>query len=139
MGAHNGMRGGRWFTDLDEPPLRALVAEVPGPGVNRIDVTDDAHPGRFDEKWLNAWCVRGAGRVGHGLLPPHKPIRLRNPAGHLLIQVGVTKRVVQHPGARKRDVWYMSARIEKYACLPGIPLTSSKIWPYLMPSRSSRS
>ena len=59
LGAHDGMRGGRWFTDLDEPALRALVAQVPGLLVDRVDVTGDARPGRSEEKWLNAWCVRG--------------------------------------------------------------------------------
>ena len=59
LGAHDGMRGGRWFTDLDEPALRALIAEVPGLGVDRIDITDDVRLGRSGEKWLNAWCVRG--------------------------------------------------------------------------------
>ena len=59
LGAHDGMCNGRWFTDLDEPALRALVAEVPGLRVDRVDVTSDVRPGRSDEKWLNAWCVRG--------------------------------------------------------------------------------
>lgn len=59
LGAHGGMRGGRWFTDLDEPALRALIAEVPRLRVDRIEITGDARPGRSDEKWLNAWCVRG--------------------------------------------------------------------------------
>ena len=59
LGAHDGMRGGRWYTDLDEPALRALIAEVPGLGVDRIDITDDVRLGRSGEKWLNAWCVRG--------------------------------------------------------------------------------
>ena len=59
LGAHDGMRGGRWFTDLDEPTLRALIAEVPGLGVDRVEITGDARPGRSGEKWLNAWCVRG--------------------------------------------------------------------------------
>ena len=59
LGHHDGMRDGRWFTDLDEPTLRALIAEVPGLRVDRIDITGDARPGRSDEKWLNAWCVRG--------------------------------------------------------------------------------
>ena len=44
------MRGGRWFADLDEPALRALVAGVPGLGVDRVDVTGDARPGRSGEK-----------------------------------------------------------------------------------------
>ena len=59
LGAHDGMRNGRWFTDLDEPALRDLIAEVPGLRVDRVDVTGDARPGRSGEKWLNAWCVRG--------------------------------------------------------------------------------
>lgn len=59
LGIHDGMRGGRWFTDLDEPALRALIAEVPGLRVDRVDVTSDVRPSRSDEKWLNAWCVRG--------------------------------------------------------------------------------
>ena len=59
LGTHDGMRGGRWFTDLDEPALRALIAEVPGLRIDRVDVTDDARPSRSGEKWLNAWCVRG--------------------------------------------------------------------------------
>ena len=46
LGAHDGMRNGRWFTDLDEPAFRDLV------------VTSDVRPGRENEKWLNAWCVR---------------------------------------------------------------------------------
>ena len=50
LGFHDGMRGGRWFTDLDEPALRALIAEVPGLRVDRVDVTDDVRPGRSDEK-----------------------------------------------------------------------------------------
>ena len=58
LGAHDGMRGNRWFTDLDEPALRALIATVPGLRVDRVDVTGDARPGRANEKWLNAWCVR---------------------------------------------------------------------------------
>ena len=58
LGAHDGMRVGRWFTDLDEPALRTLIVEVPGLRVDRVDVTADARPGRSDEKWLNTWCVR---------------------------------------------------------------------------------
>ena len=44
LGAHDGMRGGHWFTDLDEPALRVLIAEVPGLRVDRVDVTDAAAP-----------------------------------------------------------------------------------------------
>lgn len=58
LGSHDGMRNGRWFTDLDEPAFRALIAKVPELEIDRIDVTRDVRPGRADEKWLNAWCVR---------------------------------------------------------------------------------
>ena len=58
LGSHDGMRNGRWFTDLDEPAFRALTAKVPELEIDRIDVTSDVRPGRADEKWLNIWCVR---------------------------------------------------------------------------------
>lgn len=58
LGNHDGMRNGRWFTDLDKPAFRNLIAEVPELRIDRIDVTSDVRPGRADEKWLNAWCVR---------------------------------------------------------------------------------
>lgn len=58
LGNHDGMRNGRWFTDLDESAFRVLIADVPELRINRIDVTCDVRPGRSNEKWLNAWCVR---------------------------------------------------------------------------------
>lgn len=58
LGTHDGMRNGRWFTDLDEPAFRNLVAEIPELRIDRIGVTSDVRSGRADEKWLNAWCVR---------------------------------------------------------------------------------
>ena len=60
LGNHDGMRNGRWFTDLDESAFRDLVANVPELRIDHIDVTSDVRPGRTDEKWLNAWCVRDA-------------------------------------------------------------------------------
>lgn len=57
-GPYDGMYDSRWFTDLDEPAFRALIAEVPELTIDRIDVMSDVSPGRSDEKWLNAWCVR---------------------------------------------------------------------------------
>lgn len=56
LSARGSMRGGRWFADLDEPALRALIAEVPGLGADRVEITGDARPG---EKWVNVLCVRG--------------------------------------------------------------------------------
>lgn len=54
LGAHDGIRNGRWFTDLDKPAFRALVAEAPEPAIDRIDVTSNVRPGRANEKRLNA-------------------------------------------------------------------------------------
>ena len=58
LGSHDGMRNGRWFTDLDNPAFREIVAGVPELMIDCIDVTNDVRPGRADEKRLNAWCVR---------------------------------------------------------------------------------
>ena len=58
IGEHDGMRNGRWFTDMTEQSFRRLVDDVKDLTVDRIDVTSDVRPGRSDEKWLNAWCMR---------------------------------------------------------------------------------
>lgn len=47
-------QGGRWFTDLDEVGLGALVAAVPGLAVLEAWTTGDRRPGREEERWLNA-------------------------------------------------------------------------------------
>ena len=58
LGKHNGMRNGRWFTDLDVPAFQALIEMVPALRIDRMEITPDARPGRESEKWLNAWCMR---------------------------------------------------------------------------------
>lgn len=35
-----------------------FIADVPEPVINRIEVASDVHPGRGDEKLVNAWCAR---------------------------------------------------------------------------------
>ena len=59
FGDHDGMRNGRWFTDMTEGFFRSLIDGVDGLTIDRIDVTSDVRPNRADEKWLNAWCRRG--------------------------------------------------------------------------------
>ena len=51
-GTYTGMRGGRWFTDLDEAALEALLPE----NLSIIDIwtSADVRPGRQGERWLNA-------------------------------------------------------------------------------------
>lgn len=63
LGNFEGERNGRWFTDLDESAFRQLIDGVPGLHVEAIDITGDVRPGREQEKWLNAWCVRVAPEV----------------------------------------------------------------------------
>lgn len=58
IGDHDGMRNGRWFTDMTEHSFRRLIDDVEDLTVDRIDVTSDVRPGRSDEKWLNAWCMK---------------------------------------------------------------------------------
>lgn len=59
-GTFEGMRHGRWFTDMDEELLRSLVAHAEGLRLNEIEVTPDVRPGRVGEMWVNAWCNRYA-------------------------------------------------------------------------------
>lgn len=58
LGDFEGMRNGRWFTDLDEESFSELIDGINGLRINSLDITSDIRPGRADEKWLNAWCIR---------------------------------------------------------------------------------
>ena len=56
-GTFEGMRSGRYFTDLNEERLEKLLAEAAG-GKTRLCIckrwiSGDVRPGREDEKWLN--------------------------------------------------------------------------------------
>ena len=58
-GAGEREHGGRWFTDLDEKGLAALVEGVPGLAVIETWVTGDRREEREGERWLNAVVARG--------------------------------------------------------------------------------
>lgn len=58
LGDFEGMRNGRWFTDLDENSFSELIDGIDDLRVDLRDITSDVRPGRADEKWLNAWCIR---------------------------------------------------------------------------------
>ena len=60
-GALRGMRGGRYFTDMDEAGLERLMAQLPGLSVAWTRVTADVRPGRESERWLNVLCRKPAG------------------------------------------------------------------------------
>ena len=52
-GEYEGLRNGRYFTDMTEESLEKLLAEVPGLQVEELWVTSDVRPGRGEETWLN--------------------------------------------------------------------------------------
>ena len=52
-GAFEGIRNGRYFTDINEERLEALLEEVQGFTPIEVWISGDARPGREEEKWLN--------------------------------------------------------------------------------------
>lgn len=48
-----GMREGRWFTDLTEASLQALIGRTPGLVARELWLTSDLRVGREQEDWLN--------------------------------------------------------------------------------------
>ena len=52
-GTFEGIRNGRYFTDLTEESLQVILDKVGGLEIIRTGITGDARPGREDEKWLN--------------------------------------------------------------------------------------
>ncbi len=59
-GTFEGVRNGRYFTDLTEESLKQILDQVGGLDVIRTGITGDARPGREDEKWLNVLLRRRA-------------------------------------------------------------------------------
>ena len=57
-GDFEGIRGGRYFTDLTEESLAGLMAEVPSLQIVDIWITNDVRPGREEERWINILARR---------------------------------------------------------------------------------
>ena len=57
-GDFEGIRGGRYFTDLTETLLESLMAEVPSLQVAETWITNDVRPGREEERWINILARR---------------------------------------------------------------------------------
>lgn len=55
-GTFEGMRNGRYFTNLTEERLEVILKEVGGLRVEELWITGDARPGRGDERWLNVFA-----------------------------------------------------------------------------------
>lgn len=62
LGTHEGMRNGRWFTDMTEYSIRSVMADIDDLSVQSISTTTDVRPGRGTEQWLNIWCVKEKAR-----------------------------------------------------------------------------
>lgn len=52
-GVYEGIKNGRYFTDMTEDSLVKLLHEVGELEVKELWVTSDVRPGRGEEKWLN--------------------------------------------------------------------------------------
>ena len=52
-GTFEGERNGRYFTDMTEESLSALLNKATGFFIEEQWITSDARPGREEEKWLN--------------------------------------------------------------------------------------
>lgn len=57
-GSFEGVRDGRYFTDLDEAGFANIIDSVPSLDLLEIKVTFDVRPGREDELWLNCLTSR---------------------------------------------------------------------------------
>ena len=57
-GEFEGIRGGRYFTDLTEKSLTSLMAEVPSLQIVDTWITNDVRPGREEERWINILARR---------------------------------------------------------------------------------
>lgn len=53
-GDFEGLRNGRYFTDLDEDSFKTLLGKIPNLDIIRLWKTVDVRPGRENETWLNA-------------------------------------------------------------------------------------
>lgn len=52
-GTFEGVRNGRYFTDMTEETFAALLEKVTALSLEEQWISDDVRPGRGDEKWLN--------------------------------------------------------------------------------------
>ena len=52
-GNFEGMRNGRYFTDMDNTKFDDFISQYPNITVEELWVTGDVRPGRSNEQWLN--------------------------------------------------------------------------------------
>lgn len=59
-GTFSGERNGRFFTDMDETVLDAILEDISALEIHREYITEDVRPCREAEKWLNVFLKRKA-------------------------------------------------------------------------------
>lgn len=52
-GAFEGMRNGRYFTDMTEESFKCLIQDIPHLEITKMWISSDVRPKREHEKWLN--------------------------------------------------------------------------------------
>ncbi len=52
-GSFEGIRNGRYFTDMTEERVEKLLKDTEGLEIEETWITSDVRPGRSEEKWLN--------------------------------------------------------------------------------------
>ena len=52
-GTFEGMRNGRYFTDMTEESIKELLQKIDNLEIEETWITSDVRPGRGEEKWLN--------------------------------------------------------------------------------------
>ena len=52
-GNYEGLRNGRYFTDMDNAKFDDFISQYPNITVEELWVTGDVRPGRSNEQWLN--------------------------------------------------------------------------------------
>ena len=57
-GTYSGERNGRFFTDLTEADIDALLSNIPDLRLIETRITADVRVGREQQKWLNVFCKK---------------------------------------------------------------------------------
>ena len=57
-GEFEGIRNGRYFTDLKEDSLSQIIGSIKNLHLVETRITDDVRAGRESEKWLNAYIIK---------------------------------------------------------------------------------
>lgn len=61
-GGFEGIRNGRYFTDLDETRLKSLIRQSDCLQMTDLWLSQDVRPGRQDERWINLLAHKEAGK-----------------------------------------------------------------------------